>query len=91
MLWVIIWGTLANAVVLLLGMAIYKSKGKKTNYTSILIANAIFALLAFIFGFTSGFDILGNNSYIAQTVAAMSFGMIIFCFIPLIFLLTNKE
>lgn len=86
----IILGFLVSTLVLLGGVAIYKINKKKVKCTTLLIINVVLAVLALIYGLTAGFGTL-SDPYIVQSVGVMSFGMIPFSFVPLIFLVRNRE
>lgn len=86
----IILGFLVNALVLLVGIAIYKMNKKKIQYTPLLIINVTLAVLAFMYGLTAGFGTLGNP-FIVQSIGVMSFGMIPFCFVTMVLLIRTLK
>ncbi len=86
MLLILFYGFLTNAIVLILGVAYYKLRNKKTNFAPLLIVNFVVSILAFIYGITAGFFTY-IDPYIVQTVGMMSPGMAILCIVPFLFYL----
>ncbi|MBM7587528.1 hypothetical protein JOC86_004101 [Bacillus pakistanensis] len=89
MIWIIALGFLVNGAVFFLGVFTNKVAIRKTSYPILLIANAIFASLAFVFGFTGGYGTFVNPDLV-MTVGIMSFGMVIFCLVPALFIIREK-
>ncbi|TGB03546.1 hypothetical protein [Halobacillus salinus] len=81
------YGFLLNAVVLLAGIALYKVRGKKVDFSKLLIVNVIASALAFGYGIGGGTLQFLNDPYLVQTIGLMSFGMLAFCIVTLLFYL----
>ncbi|MCA0972125.1 hypothetical protein LCM20_16075 [Halobacillus litoralis] len=82
-------GFLVNAGILLGGMAFFKVKGKKNEFSKLLIVNLVVSALAFSYGMAGGTLNSFNDPYFVQTIGLMSFGMLAFCMIPLILYLNQ--
>lgn len=86
---ILLCGFLINAGVLTVGIAYYKLRGKNVQFSILLIVNVVASGVAFVYGFGAGaFEV---NPYFVQTVGLMSFGMLAFCFVTLLFYLKQHN
>lgn len=86
---ILFYGFLINAGVLFGGIALYKFRKKKIEFSKLLVVNVVFSVLAFIYGIGGGTFNYLNDPYLVQTIGLMSFGMLAFCMVTLIFYLNQ--